>query len=109
MFTVVITTFLVTCLYQLYSAVWCFQANGDVYAFQDVEPFKRLGVTKKLTSDPVVQILTNRENQLIIATKSGGVYLAALSTSGSSFQLEVIKVKFTHFRAVLEKLFLDFD
>ena len=88
----ILIIFLVTCLYQLYSAVWCFQANGDVYAFQDVEPFKRLGVTKKLTSDPVVQILTNRENQLIIATKSGGVYLAALSTSGSSFQLEVIKV-----------------
>ena len=60
----------VTCLFQLYSAVWCFQSNGDVFAFQDQMPFRRLGVTKNLTPDPVVQATVKSESKLYISSKS---------------------------------------
>ena len=61
----------VTCLFQAYSAIWCFQSDGDIFAFQDGAPFARLGVTRKFTQSPVVQILPHAAGQFIITTRSG--------------------------------------
>ena len=100
---------IVTCLFQLYSAVWCFLRNGDVFAHQDAQPFLKLGVTKALTdNDPVVQVKSSQGNQLVLATKNGGVYLAALSDSGQ-FQLRIVEVKFGLFRTDLKHTYLDPD
>ena len=82
----------VTCLFQYYSAVWCFLRNGDVFAHQDTQPFLKLGVTKSLTDDAVVQVKSCQGNQFVLATKSGGIYLASLSDSGQSFQLRIVEV-----------------
>ena len=80
-------------LFQAFSAIWCFQADGDVFAFQDSAPFARLGITRNLTSSPVVQIINHSAGNFLVATRVGGVCLAALADSlrgGNSFQLAVL-------------------
>ena len=82
----------VSYLFQAYSAIWCFQMDGDVFAFQDSAPFARLGVTRRLTTMPVTQIISHMNVNFLLATKSGAVYSACLSDSGGShsFQLSII-------------------
>ena len=83
---------IVSYLFQAYSAVWCFQSDGDVFAFQDSPPFARLGVTRKFTESPVVQMIQHMGVNFLFVTKSGGVYTACLADSGGShsFQMSVL-------------------
>jgi hypothetical protein len=82
----------VSCLFQAYSAIWVFQDDGDVFAFQDSAPFARLGVTRKLTQDSIVQVISHMEVNFLVATNTGGVYYACLSDNAGNqtFQLSII-------------------
>ena len=88
----------VTCLFQAYSAIWSFQSDGDIFAFQDGAPFARLGVTRKFTQSPVVQILPHSAGQFIIATKSGKFGEKQDNPRGPfgrNFENFINKIKFT--------------